>query len=249
MTKTIRKHIIKSRSIIERCLINKCQEVFEMEKRKKREKESEKMKEMILFAAGDIALREGFEGISIRKIANVIEYTPAIIYHYFKDKEDILEQLLRMEYQKIVDRLMCTNKENAMQDTESVWGAVLDMNEKYFEVILELRDQFVTLQYSKSEQIQSITSFLNRGDAKKKQALTVLYHQIESVLMQKKINKSEEEIELLSQIIAVSSWGLAMKLIQEDIKKEQAEKLIHYQIYQVNVAILNQFLKEEEKIR
>jgi AcrR family transcriptional regulator len=47
------------------------------------------MKSLILEAAHDLFLNKGFEQVSIRSIADEIEYSPATIYLYFKDKNDI----------------------------------------------------------------------------------------------------------------------------------------------------------------
>ena len=55
--------------------------------RKLREKEA--LRERILDAAVALFLKEGFEKTSIRQIADAIEYSPATIYLYFKDKDEL----------------------------------------------------------------------------------------------------------------------------------------------------------------
>jgi AcrR family transcriptional regulator len=60
--------------------------------RKAREKEE--MREDILKAARKLMNSEGVENISVRKIAGMIEYSPAIIYHYFKNKEEIIGKMI-----------------------------------------------------------------------------------------------------------------------------------------------------------
>ena len=47
------------------------------------------MKSLILEAAHDLFLNKGFDQVSIRNIADEIEYSPATIYLYFKDKNEI----------------------------------------------------------------------------------------------------------------------------------------------------------------
>ncbi len=47
-------------------------------------------REKILAAARDLFLKEGFEAISMRRIAHAIRYTPAAIYGHFKDKTELL---------------------------------------------------------------------------------------------------------------------------------------------------------------
>lgn len=56
----------------------------------RKEREREEVKDLILNAAREIFLAEGYENTSIRKIASKIEYSPGIIYHHFKDKNDLL---------------------------------------------------------------------------------------------------------------------------------------------------------------
>lgn len=56
----------------------------------RKEREREEVKDLILNAAREIFLTEGYENTSIRKIATKIEYSPGIIYHHFKDKNELL---------------------------------------------------------------------------------------------------------------------------------------------------------------
>jgi AcrR family transcriptional regulator len=56
----------------------------------RKEREKEELKELILNAAREIFLSEGYENTSIRKIAAKIEYSPGIIYQHFRDKNDLL---------------------------------------------------------------------------------------------------------------------------------------------------------------
>ncbi len=59
--------------------------------RKAREKQE--LKQQILDAARELFVRDGYESVSMRKIADKIEYSPATIYTYFQDKDEILDCL------------------------------------------------------------------------------------------------------------------------------------------------------------
>ena len=52
----------------------------------------------ILEAAYKIVQQEGWQALSMRKIADAIEYTAPIIYEYFSNKEAILEELNKKGY-------------------------------------------------------------------------------------------------------------------------------------------------------
>lgn len=59
----------------------------------RRAREREELRAKILDAASRLFVEEGFANVSLRKIADRIEYSPATIYLYFKDKEDLLTSL------------------------------------------------------------------------------------------------------------------------------------------------------------
>lgn len=59
----------------------------------------------ILEAALQIVKEEGWQALSMRKIADVIEYTAPIIYEYFSNKEAILLELTRQGYLKLLKEL------------------------------------------------------------------------------------------------------------------------------------------------
>jgi len=56
----------------------------------RREREKEDMRNRIIDAAMEMFTTEGYEAASIRKIADKIEYSPATIYLYYKDKDELL---------------------------------------------------------------------------------------------------------------------------------------------------------------
>src|SRR5262245_25466282 len=56
-------------------------------------REREAIRGAILDAARDLFVKEGYENVSIRKIAERIEYSPAAIYGYFSSKDDIFYAL------------------------------------------------------------------------------------------------------------------------------------------------------------
>ncbi|MGA2624649.1 MAG: TetR/AcrR family transcriptional regulator [Bacteroidota bacterium] len=68
----------------------------------RKERDKQKMRELILDAAMRLFLDEGYHNVSIRRIADRIEYSPATIYLYFKDKDDILYALHNAGFEKLL---------------------------------------------------------------------------------------------------------------------------------------------------
>lgn len=69
----------------------------------RKEREKEEMRQRILQAARKLFLEHGFEKTSIRNIADAIEYSPATIYLYFKDKNELLFALHQEAFLKLID--------------------------------------------------------------------------------------------------------------------------------------------------
>jgi AcrR family transcriptional regulator len=68
----------------------------------RREREKKELRQEILDAARDMFVREGFENVSMRKIAEKIEYSPTTIYLYFKDKADLLDCICEETFARLV---------------------------------------------------------------------------------------------------------------------------------------------------
>jgi len=57
--------------------------------KERQERDREAVRRSILDAARELFVSEGYQNVSIRKIAERIEYSPAAIYGYFPSKDDI----------------------------------------------------------------------------------------------------------------------------------------------------------------
>jgi AcrR family transcriptional regulator len=61
--------------------------------KERQERDREAVRRSILDAARELFVNEGYRNVSIRKIAEKIEYSPAAIYGYFPSKDDIFYAL------------------------------------------------------------------------------------------------------------------------------------------------------------
>lgn len=58
---------------------------------------SEIVRKTILDTALEIGIEEGFEEVSIRKIIKKMKYSTGIVYHHFKDKQEIIDAIEETE--------------------------------------------------------------------------------------------------------------------------------------------------------
>lgn len=68
--------------------------------KERREREKEELRHRILTAAMEVIARDGHEALTIRKLANRIEYSPRTIYLYFADKEALLEDVVEEGFRR-----------------------------------------------------------------------------------------------------------------------------------------------------
>ena len=54
--------------------------------KERRAREKEQLRRQIIAAARELFVNEGYENVSMRKIADKIEYSPTMIYLYFKTR-------------------------------------------------------------------------------------------------------------------------------------------------------------------
>jgi AcrR family transcriptional regulator len=74
--------------------------------RERRERERIETREKILDAARELFISEGYEGVSMRKVAEKIEYTPTTIYGHFRDKEELFLELCHSDLRDLTESFL-----------------------------------------------------------------------------------------------------------------------------------------------
>ena len=71
----------------------------------RRQREIEALRERILDAAEEILISDGYANLSMRRLADAIEYAPSTIYGYFSDKKAILAAVIERTTGNLLDAL------------------------------------------------------------------------------------------------------------------------------------------------
>lgn len=69
--------------------------------KERREREKSETRDKILDAARELFVTEGYEGVSMRRVAEKIEYSPTAIYVYFADKNELFHELTRQDFARL----------------------------------------------------------------------------------------------------------------------------------------------------
>jgi len=85
--------------------------------RESQKQRSEALRQKILDTALQIGLEEGFEALSVRKIINRLNYSTSIIYHHFKNKQEIIDMLVQSLSQQLAEEISSViNEDNPLID-------------------------------------------------------------------------------------------------------------------------------------
>lgn len=67
----------------------------------RKEREKEDVRRRILEAAHDLFETRGYENVTMRAVADAIEYSPTTIYHHFENKDALVEALCFADFERL----------------------------------------------------------------------------------------------------------------------------------------------------
>ena len=110
--------------------------------REEQKMRSDSVRQAILDTALEIGLQEGFEAISVRKIINKMKYSTGVVYHYFNDKQEIIDALEASEserFREIITSILDEKRDsiyNSMNIFHKIMLLALGEPEKYNLIVL-----------------------------------------------------------------------------------------------------------------
>lgn len=176
--------------------------------------EREQIRKKIFDAASDIIIDEGFEKLSIRKIANKIEYSPGVIYNYFKDKNEIIKLIITENIQRICDSMLSLN----IQEMEPKVALKIGFT-KFATAMLENSQQY------KAIMLSGMNLSLFKEDNSKIDELRGLLINVLSNGKKFDVFDIQNE-EITSMLLIASVFGLINTLIQEKINDERTQSML-----------------------
>jgi AcrR family transcriptional regulator len=115
--------------------------------KERRAREKEQLRHQILSAARELFVNEGYENVSMRKIADKIEYSPTTIYLYFKDKADLLDSVCKETLLNLLNTLdlLKRDKSDPVEVLRKSGKAYVEFGLKYpqdYKLTFVVRPQF-----------------------------------------------------------------------------------------------------------
>lgn len=100
--------------------------------KERQDRERQAVTTSILDAARDLFVAEGYQSVSIRKIAERIEYSPAAIYSYFASKDDIFLALAGEGFHRLDEKVQSAMKTgDPLEDVRANWWAFYEFSQEH----------------------------------------------------------------------------------------------------------------------
>src|SRR5688572_8401512 len=108
--------------------------------KERQDRERQAVTASILTAARDLFEAEGYQSVSIRKIAERIEYSPAAIYSYFPSKDDIFLALAEEGFHRLDERVRAAgaDQSSSLDLVRARWWAFYEFSQEqpaYFQLL------------------------------------------------------------------------------------------------------------------
>ena len=145
--------------------------------KERQDRERQAVTASILTAARDLFVAEGYQSVSIRKIAERIEYSPAAIYSYFPSKDDIFLALAEEGFHRLDEKVRAAGADasSSLDVVRARWWAFYEFSQEqpaYFELMFVDRsvpritqqwDGFELLQRMLAEAVATIQRAIDEG--------------------------------------------------------------------------------------
>ncbi len=167
----------------------------------------------IVNTAKAIASREGWQAVSIRKIADAIEYSAPIVYEYFDSKDVLLDEIrsegfqyLQREYERILK--LYRDPEKRLFEISLIQWEFARQQPEIYQVMYNLDGAYCTLPVYQSEAMQAVSHIVSETIhsfiPKAKDTIKRLYFQWWSVshgmIMLSMLLKDEQPLDQSEQV-------------------------------------------------
>jgi AcrR family transcriptional regulator len=148
--------------------------------KERQERDREAVRRSILDAARELFVSEGYRNVSIRKIAEKIEYSPAALYGYFPSKDDIFYALADEGFRLLHrDHAGTHGEQSSLKPLDRIKGIFWGLYEfslqhpQYFELmfvdrsvprISQAYERFAFARQVKAELVEQIKACIDSGE-------------------------------------------------------------------------------------
>jgi AcrR family transcriptional regulator len=174
----------------------------------RRDRERLATRAKIIDAARDLFAEEGYESVSMRRIAEVIEYSPTAIYVHFKDKEDLFREICRCDFVKL------SGAEAKLKSIEDPIERIKSLGRAYIKFGVEHPNHYRLMFMTSHAPAPDESDEKRKGDPDQ-DGYAMLRTTVEQALQAGRFNPELKDAELISQTL----WALVHGVTALEITK------------------------------
>lgn len=129
----------------------------------RREREREALRQRILEAARELFRQQDYSSVTLRKIAEKIEYSPTTIYLYFKDKHALVMELIAEGFELLRQRMLSGQSADPVETLKCSSLEYLRFSQAephYYRLMFQLEDQELNERCRQNDQRLSESCFV-----------------------------------------------------------------------------------------
>lgn len=185
--------------------------------KERRERQKQALRERILEVARELFVTEGYDAVSMRKIADRLEYSPTAIYLHFEDKEALIWELCDRDFLKLAGEMQkIAAVDDPIQRLEAIGKAYLEFGLRFPN---HYRLMFMTPHPPRRPE----DSKVHHGNPDE-DAYALLLTTVREAMIRKKFVPAIKDPELLSQVL----WAGVHGIVSLHITKGTNDPWIHF---------------------
>lgn len=184
-----------------------------METIERKPRNREQIRSGILKTAKSIARQEGWQAVSIRKIADAIEYSAPVVYEYFDSKDVLLDEIrsegfryLYQEYDRIIN--LYRDPEKRLYEISLVQWEFARQQPEIYQVMYNISGALCTMPIYESESMQAVSrivcktifSFIPKAEESIKRLYFQWWSMSHGMIMLAMLLKDEQPLDYSEQI-------------------------------------------------
>src|SRR6185369_2749315 len=156
----------------------------------------------ILDAARELFISEGYDAVTMRKIAERIEYSPTAIYFHFKDKETLMGELCAVDFYTLAQQF------TKIARVEDPVERLRRIGHAYAEFAAEFPNHYRLMFMTPRPQTPIPDEIMQRRDNPEEDAYAFLKATIADAIEQKRLRPEFTDVELVSQTMWAGVHGV-----------------------------------------
>jgi AcrR family transcriptional regulator len=169
--------------------------------KERREREREETRAKIIDAARELFALEGYDAVSMRRIAEAIEYSPTAIYVHFEDKEALFQELCRQDFGRLASVF------TKLSQVEDPVERIREIGHAYIHFAL-LYPNHYRLMFMTSQQGPVGKDLTNKGNPDR-DAYAFLKLAVQQAINANRFLPDLNDAELLTQVLWATAHGIA----------------------------------------